>query len=147
MTFDYENIAIGTDIEEIDRFEKYCDSEISPLLNRIYTKSELEYCFKTKYGAKRLAARYCAKEAVYKAMCGFGIKIVNLSEIEVYHDEMGVPQIRLLNEYNSKFKFKISLSHSKSTAIAQVIAFRIKEKQKSIFRKKCSDGTLRFLIL
>ncbi len=147
MTFDYENIAIGTDIEEIDRFEKYCDDKVSPLLKRIYTNSELEYCFKTKFGAKRLAARYCAKEAAYKAMCGFGIKIVNLSEIEVYHDDMGVPQIRLLNEHNKKFKFRVSLSHSQNTAIAQVIAFRVKEKQKSIFRKKCSDGTLRFLIL
>lgn len=147
MTFDYENIAIGTDIEEIDRFEKYCDKEISPLLKRIYTEAELDYCFKTKFGAKRLAARYCAKEAAYKAMCNFGIKIVNLSEIEVFHDDMGVPQIRLHNDYNSRFKFKVSLSHSKTTAIAQVIAIKIKEKKKSIFKKECSDGTLRFLIL
>lgn len=147
MTNDYDNIAIGVDIEEIERFEKYSNDKDAPLLKRIYNDGELEYCFKTKFSAKRLAARYCAKEAVYKAMCNFGVKVVNLKEIEIYHDNIGVPQVRLLNGMNEEYKIKISLSHSQKTAIAQVIICKVKPKKKSIFRKVCNDGSLRFLIL
>lgn len=147
MACEYDNISIGVDVEEIDRFQKYTNDQESPLLKKIFTSGELEYCFKTKFGAKKLAARYCAKEAVYKALCSFGIKVLNLKEIEVYHDAMGVPQVRLLNEHCDKFKIKISISHSRVTAIAQVVVCKVKSKKKSIFRKENSDGSLRFLIL
>lgn len=127
MTCEYDNIAVGVDVEEIDRFEKYSDDKDAPLLKRIFTDGELAYCFKTRFSAKRLAARYCAKEAVYKAICSFGVKVLNLKEIEVYHDSLGVPKIRLLNDLNESYKIKISLSHSQKTAIAQVIVCKITE--------------------
>lgn len=63
MTFEFENISIGVDVEEIERFERYSDDRNAPLLKRIYNEGELEYCFKTKFSAKRLAARYCAKRS------------------------------------------------------------------------------------
>lgn len=147
MTFEFEHISIGVDVEDIDRFERYSDDQNAPLLKRIYNDGELEYCFKTKFSAKRLAARYCAKEAVYKAMCSHGVKILNLKEIEIYHDSNGVPQIRLLNGMNNDFEIKVSLSHSQKTAMAQVMVYKVPEKKKSIFKKVNSDGTLKFLIL
>lgn len=80
-------------------------------------------------------------------MCAHGVKILNLKEIEIYHDSAGVPQIRLLNGMNSDFEIKVSLSHSQKTAMAQVIVYKVPEKKKSIFKKVNSDGTLKFLIL
>ena len=147
MVFKFENISIGVDVEEVSRFERYSDDRNAPLLKRIYNEGELDYCFKTKFSAKLLAARYCAKEAVYKAMCALGVKIVNLKEIEIYHDSQGVPQIRLLNGMNSDFEIKLSMSHSQTTAMAQVVICKASLKQKSVFKKVNSDGTLKFLIL
>lgn len=134
MSCEYDNIAIGVDVEEIARFEKYNDDKDAPLLKRIFTDSELEYCYKTRFSAKRLAARYCAKEAVYKAMCSFGIKVFNLKEIEVYHDSVGCPRVRLLNKYDEQFKVKVSLSHSQQTAIAQVVVCRVNRKKKYLIQ-------------
>ena len=37
-------------------------------LNKIYTENELDYCFSNAQPARHLAARFCAKEAVVKAL-------------------------------------------------------------------------------
>ncbi len=147
MTFNYENLAIGVDVEEIERFSKYDNDKDSAFLKKIFTNEELSDCFKTKFGAKRLAARYCAKEAVYKALCNFGLRVLNFKEIEIYHNSIGLPQVRLLNEHHSKFRIHISISNSRKTAFAQAIICKIEEKKPSIVRKEDSDGSLRYLIL
>ena len=61
-----DNISIGTDIEEIRRFEgKETNFDF---LSRVFTTSELEYSLKSKSPAKHLCARFCAKEAIVKAL-------------------------------------------------------------------------------
>lgn len=115
------NISIGTDIENIQRFEKYSSGKNSAFVKKVYTKKEIDYCFSCKNPAQHLAARFCAKEAVYKALCGFGAKNIDFNEIEIYHDENKVPQVRFLDPDFGCFQCKISLSHCKDKAIANVI--------------------------
>ena len=45
---DFNNIAIGTDIEEVSRFSDKTEGNASDFLKRIFTQKELEYCFKNK---------------------------------------------------------------------------------------------------
>jgi len=123
MALEFENISIGVDTEEIERFEKYAQDKDSVFLLKIYTPNEIEYCFKSNSTAKHLAVRFCAKESVYKAFCGFGIKLSSFSEIEIVHDENNVPQVKLPQGFED-YAVKISLSHSRQTAIAQVIAVK-----------------------
>ena len=43
----FEDISIGTDIEKIERFEKYSSDKNAPLIKRIFTEEEIEgvdYC-------------------------------------------------------------------------------------------------------
>ena len=115
-----DKIGIGVDIEEISRFEKY--TEDSEFVKKVYTKNEIDYCFKSKQFAKHLTARFCAKEAIYKALSSLGFSGISFQDCEVINLETGAPQIIFLNEKLKKVRAKISLSHSKTTATAFVIA-------------------------
>lgn len=110
-------MAIGVDIEEISRFK----DKSQRFLDRIYTKSEQDYCLSKKLPAKHFAVRFCAKEAVMKALTSLKIKYPKLSEIEIFHNEDGVPQVRMLNNLDKKLTFEVSLSHDRTKAIAFVM--------------------------
>lgn len=115
-----ENISIGTDIEEIKRFEgKISDTGF---LNKIYTEKEIAYCLKSKNSAPSLCARYCAKEAVVKALSEFNIKDVYYSDIEVLNKENGSPYV-VLKKYPD-LSIKISISHCKTHATANVLIIK-----------------------
>ena len=110
-------ISIGCDIEEISRFE----NKKELFLNKIYTKSEQEYCAGFSDSAPHLAVRYCAKEAVVKALNDFNIKDVYYSDIEISNNSDGAPYVTIKKYPN--LKIKISLSHSKSYATATALIF------------------------
>ena len=121
-----KNLAVGIDIEDINRFDKYSTDKKNRFLEKIYTKSEIDYCFSYKTPSKHLAARYCAKEACVKALTKLGIKDVYYNQIEVYRDNFGGVSIRLLEKKKySKIFLEVSLSHSKSTAAANVLAIEL----------------------
>jgi len=119
----FENLSIGTDIENVSRFEKYAVNRKLTEKMGVYTDLELDYCFSAKLPAKHLAARFCAKEAVYKAVCGANLTMTPpaFTEIEIYNDEQGVPKVRFLNDSFANIKCKISLAHCKDKAIANAI--------------------------
>ena len=122
-----KNLSVGIDIEDINRFEKYSVDKNNRFLTKIFTKSEIDYCFSYKTPAKHLAARYCAKEACVKALTKLGIKDVYYNEIEVFRDNFGGVSIRLINKKKySKIQLQVSLSHSKDTAAANVLAVELK---------------------
>jgi len=114
-------LSIGVDIEEIKRFE----NKSQKFLDRIYTPDELEYCLSKSLPAKHLAVRYCAKEAVIKALTALNIDYPKLSEIEVFHDEKKFPRIRLLKNNKNDLKIEVSLSHDRTKAIAFVTIERL----------------------
>ena len=74
---------IGCDIEEISRFKDKTLEKDSNFLYRIYTQNELDYCFKNKNSAHHLAVRFCAKEAVVKALSGIYNKTISYNKIEI----------------------------------------------------------------
>lgn len=112
-----ENISIGTDIEEIRRFE---GKETNfTFLSKVFTTTELEYCLKAKKPAGHLCARFCAKEAIVKALTGLDIKDVYYSDIEITNREDGLPLASI--EKYPNLKIRISLSHCKEYATANAI--------------------------
>lgn len=121
-----KNLAVGIDIEDIKRFDKYSVDKKNRFLEKIFTKPEIDYCFSYKTPSKHLAARYCAKEACVKALTKLGIKDVYYNQIEVYRDNFGGVSIRLLNHNKySHIVLQVSLSHSKDTAVANVLAIEL----------------------
>lgn len=61
-------LGIGIDIIEIDRIKETIEKYGERFLNKVYTKDELDYCLKKNNKFQHLAARFAAKEAVFKAM-------------------------------------------------------------------------------
>ena len=102
-----ENFAIGCDIEEISRFENKSLEKDIDFLNRIFTQKELDYSYKNKNYASHLCARFCAKEAVIKALSEFEINDIYYSDIEITNKENGAP-VAQIGKY-PEIKIKVSL--------------------------------------
>ena len=110
----------GTDIVEISRIKSDIESNGDRFLNRIYTPKEIQYCESRglqKY--QSYAARFAAKEAIYKAISDYINFEYSWKDFEVLNDTRGKPYINL----NFKIKeLEISLSHCKEYAVANVVA-------------------------
>ena len=117
----FENIAIGTDIEEVERFNNKTKDNNERFLNRIFTKNELDYCFSKKNFAQHLCARFCAKEAVYKALSELDIKDVYLKDIEILKKDNSIPFVKI--EKYPNLKIRLSLSHTRKYACANVFVY------------------------
>lgn len=111
-------MAIGVDIEDIHRFT----GKSQMFLDKIFTQNEQKYCKSFKEPQSHFAVRFCAKEAVIKALTGLKITGIYLNQIEIFHDENKCPQIRILKQLNRNIIFNLSLSHDSSKAIAFVTA-------------------------
>lgn len=116
-------IKCGIDIIEVSRIKESIEQTNGKFIERVYTKSEIEYCESknnTKY--QHYAARFAAKEALFKAISEeFGKYEITWQDIEVTNDLNGRPQIQLLGKEIPKLEsIDISLSHLKEYAVANV---------------------------
>jgi holo-[acyl-carrier protein] synthase len=119
--------GIGTDIIEINRIEEAINRSLT-FRDKIFTKREQEYCDARNHARfESYAARYAAKEALFKAL-GTGYRYgFAFSEVEVMNDALGKPEIeahgkvlKYLQE-NNILQIHLSLSHAKENAVAYVI--------------------------
>ena len=91
-------ISCGTDIIEIERIKDSIEETNNKFLNRVYTKKEIEYCESKKAQRyQHYAARFAAKEAVFKAI---SVKLedkysICWKDIEIINDNQGRPSITL----------------------------------------------------
>ena len=119
-------MKLGNDIIEIDRIR--CAIEKSKLFgNRVYTSHEIDYCESRKKGRyESYAGIYAAKEAFIKAL-GTGMRHGSWQDIEIYHDELGAPLIRLQDTFKEIYEtlgytaIHVSISHCKEYAMSTVI--------------------------
>ncbi len=111
-------IRVGVDLVETERMRKTIERWGERFLFRAFTPEERSYCASKSHPHLHFAARFAAKEAVLKAIGGG----VSYTEIEVLNDHRGAPSVRLPQNLSSQFKVAISLSHTKSYALAFVLA-------------------------
>jgi phosphopantethiene--protein transferase domain len=115
-------MTIGVDIEDISRFE----GKSQEFLDRIFTENEQKYCLSKASPASHFAVRFCAKEAVTKALNSINIRQPRLNKIEIYHDDNKCPKIKLPDsEEYANLTVEVSLSHDKTKAIAFVLVERL----------------------
>jgi len=118
-------VRSGIDMIEIDRIAAAVDRWGVRFLRRIYTERELAAC---RGRGQSLAGRFAAKEAASKAL-GVGIRVLSWRDIEVPRGPMGKPVIQLhgkaaaLAERQGLDGWEVSITHSRSDAIAVVIAW------------------------
>lgn len=113
-----KNIGIGTDLEEVRRFEDLSDCAFRAFLKKNFTQNELDYCLSKDAPAPHLAARFSGKEAVIKALFCLNITHIFYPAIEIINNEHGVPCVRINTDYSEKLYIKLSLSHSSGMALA-----------------------------
>jgi holo-[acyl-carrier protein] synthase len=114
--------AIGLDLLEIDRLERAI-ARRPRLEARLFTDAERAYAASQARPGQHLAARFCAKEAVTKAL---GLEALRPLEIEVA-SAGGPPQVRLHGHAAQRAAqlgvvVSVSLTHTRSEAAAVAIA-------------------------
>jgi holo-[acyl-carrier protein] synthase len=114
--------GIGIDLLEIARLERALERR-PRLAVRLFTDAEREYAASRARPGQHLAARFCAKEAVAKAL---GLESWSFREVEVLGQD-GPPQLHLHGAVADRartlgVRVRVSLTHSRRDAAAVAIA-------------------------
>jgi len=116
--------AVGTDVVDIDHFERVVARSRPGFLARLFTAAEIRYCERFRDRMASYAAVFAAKEAFLKAL-GSGLAPgMRWSDVEVVHARSGAPSIvahRRCAELLGKGRAHVSLSHSVRSAHAVVV--------------------------
>lgn len=109
---------IGVDLLEIERLERAL-ARRPRLAQRLFSAGEREYASQRARPARHLAARFCAKEAVAKAL---GLEAWAWQDVEVVAGD-GAPTVRLSGAAAARadelgVEAHISLTHDRATAAA-----------------------------
>ena len=126
-------IRTGVDIIEVNRIKESIEQIGQVFVDRIFTEKEQEYCEKSnKMKYQHYAARFAAKEAIYKAMSKFIIEnnlTISYLDVEILNIEelSRRPKVYILNEEIKKacdkheVEIDVSISHVKDNAISTVV--------------------------
>jgi holo-[acyl-carrier protein] synthase len=113
---------VGIDLLEVERLERALARQ-PRLAERLFTAAEREYAASRARPGQHLAARFCAKEAVAKAL---GLEAWSFGDVEVLAGD-GRPTVRLsgaaarrANELG--LEIDVSLTHTRRDAAAVAIA-------------------------
>ncbi len=118
-------IKCGTDIIEIERIKESIDSLKGKFIERVFTESEIQYCeSKKSQKYQHYAARFAAKEAVFKAISD-SIKdkfSICWKDIEILNNEEGRPFVKIIGVNLKNIEsIDLSISHCKQYATAVAI--------------------------
>jgi holo-[acyl-carrier protein] synthase len=111
---------IGIDLLEIARLERAM-ARRPRLAERLFTEEELAYADTRARPAQHLAARFCAKEAVTKAL---GLDVLRPQEIEILGGGDAAPRVVLHGAARERARGQevaVSLTHSRETAAAVAV--------------------------
>ena len=111
--------GVGIDLLEIDRLERALGRR-PRLAERLFTEDERAYAARRGRPAQHLAARFCAKEAVAKALA---LEAWNWRDVEVLEG----PEVRLHGTAAERalqqgVRVHVSLTHTPVTAGAVAVA-------------------------
>lgn len=123
-------IFCGTDIISVARIKNSITELGETFIKRIYTDEEINYCeSKRMCKFQSYAARFAAKEAMYKALSPESADNVSWHDLEIVKKKNGKPVAKLSGRLKDEADKKgisdedidISLSHDDSYAIATVV--------------------------
>jgi holo-[acyl-carrier protein] synthase len=114
--------GVGIDALEIERLERALERR-PRLALRLFTESERAYAAERARPGQHLAARFCAKEAVAKAL---GLEAWSFRDVEVV-SAGGPPAVRLSGAAAERARalgvqVSVSLTHTRRDAAAIAIA-------------------------
>jgi len=118
-------VGIGVDIVDVDRIQDIAERH-KGFVEKIFAPEEIKYCQSYSNPFPHYAARFAAKEAVFKALGSGWSRGLKWSEIRVVSGVDRKPAIQLSGATNRLAEslgvqhIQVSLSHTGAVAIAQV---------------------------
>jgi len=119
--------GIGTDIIEIARVARAAERGGNRFLNRVFTRREISFCMRRRDPWPCLAARFAAKEAVFKAL---GTGLTAWHDVEVTGGGGHPVQVTLsgrAEQHAGAEKISVvllSIAHDRGRAVAFATAVR-----------------------
>jgi holo-[acyl-carrier protein] synthase len=120
-------VGVGHDVFEVSRMEAELRMEGPPVRDDLFTPGEIAYCEAKRYPARHFAARFAAKEALFKAL-GTGIpRGQRWREVEICNEPSGKPRVLLHGPTGDLVRGRhidavlVSLSHTAKLAAATVV--------------------------
>jgi holo-[acyl-carrier protein] synthase len=120
-------VGTGVDIVEIERIRKIIERQKERFIDRVFTQAEQRFCKKYRDPSPHFAARFAAKEALFKALGTGWAKGVTWLDVEVRRQKDEAPGLFLSGEAEKRSvrlgagRVHLSLSHSEQWAVATVI--------------------------
>jgi holo-[acyl-carrier protein] synthase len=117
--------GLGVDICEIERMERALARHPS-LAERVFTVEERAYCDSRSRPAESYAARFAAREAVIKALGGYGGK--RWRDISVSRAPSGAPSVVLAGNAKARAdalgveRVLLAMTHERASAVAFCVA-------------------------
>ena len=109
---------VGTDVIEVKRFRsKPLNDRNTGFYHSVFTKSEMIYCAKFSDPYPHLAGIFAAKESIIKCLN----KPTKMIDIEIIHGQYGKPSVVIHRKRKNTISTRISISHTRSLAIAVAI--------------------------
>ena len=124
MHFSAKTIGVGVDILYSNRF---ANLNIELFATKILSNGEFILTKSMKKSTKMLylAKKWCAKEAIFKAIPKSKHFLRNLKYIEIFNDELGAPYVNILDPLHSEildsqgqYQLQISISDEKDVIVA-----------------------------
>jgi len=112
-------LGIGTDLIELGRFREVLDRHGSRFLEKLFTDRERAYCGRYRDPLPHYAGRFCAKEALVKALGGWHSG--SWLDFEILSEVSGKPVVVLsesLQEIVGQGRLLVTISHSRDYAQA-----------------------------
>lgn len=120
--------GIGTDITECGRIQKMLEKHGDYFYDRVYTDYENEYCRSKKQFVESYTGRWCAKEAILKAIGTGWVRGIAWRDMEIRSLPSGAPYVCLGGGVLAAAvaggisEILITISHCSSHATATAIA-------------------------
>jgi holo-[acyl-carrier protein] synthase len=120
-------LGIGIDLLDVRRMERELQREGGGLRDRVFTSGEIAYCQGKGRPAQHFAARFAAKEAVFKALAVEQREGWRWRDVEIETDTDGRPRAILHGAPKERAEalgvevILVTLSHTGELAAAYVI--------------------------
>jgi holo-[acyl-carrier protein] synthase len=120
-----DGVGVGIDLLEIDRLERALERR-PRLAERLFTDAERAYAAGRARPAQHLAARFCAKESVAKALA---LSAWSFRDVEIVATD-GPPEVHLQGAAADRaqalgVRVTVSMTHSRRDAAAVAVAVPI----------------------
>ena len=111
---------IGIDLIDIQKFKNKIYSKNKTFYEKIFLKSEIDYCKKFKSDYEHFAGKFAIKEATIKSID----ENISFLDIEISYRN-SKPQITIFGKQKNRYNFLASVSHDGGIATAIVLSEKL----------------------